>query len=256
LVMTTLASLIHWRAALILCGTAGLTVMAILYRHRNLLVCAPAPAEVNQPDGPPARPGYLSAFASPVFILGFAYFALTSFSSSGVQTLGITAFLTGYAFTLPVATAAVTAYLLGNAGGVVVGGGLADLTQRHHLVAMSGMITASAAMFIVSARGGSAPLLTLLMGAAGLAYGVTQPSRDIIIRKAAAGAGLGSVFGFVYSGFDFGSGVSPLIFGAFIDGGMPHAIFLTIAIALALAAPTVMQVRRRAEAGRRAWKRG
>jgi hypothetical protein len=50
----------------------------------------------------------------------------------------------------------------------------------------------------------------------------------------------------VYSGFDLGSSTAPLIFGALIDHQAPHAVFLIVALAFALAAPTVMQVRRRA----------
>ncbi|HYM04078.1 MAG TPA: hypothetical protein VET85_14090, partial [Stellaceae bacterium] len=62
---------------------------------------------------------------------------------------------------------------------------------------------------------------------------------------AAAGAGMGSVFGFVYSGFDLGSSTAPLLFGALIDHAMPHAVFIVVACAFALAIPAVMQVQHR-----------
>jgi hypothetical protein len=66
--------------------------------------------------------------------------------------------------------------------------------------------------------------------------------------KAVAGVGLGSAFGFVYSGFDLGSAVAPLLLGLFIDRQMPHAVFLAVAATFALAAPAVLRVRR-SEAG-------
>jgi len=65
------------------------------------------------------------------------------------------------------------------------------------------------------------------------------------VRKAAAGIGTGSVFGFVYSGFDLGSSTAPLLFGMLLDHNAPQAVFVAIAISFALGVPTVMQVRQR-----------
>jgi FSR family fosmidomycin resistance protein-like MFS transporter len=67
----------------------------------------------------------------------------------------------------------------------------------------------------------------------------------VLVRRAAAGIGTGSVFGFVYSGFDLGSSTAPLLFGALLDHSASHAVFLAIGASFALAAPTVMQVRQR-----------
>lgn len=243
MVITTIAAFGNWRIALIICGIAGLAVAVILYANRSLLVCKATRAEAPPAGVIPIRAGYLNAIWSPVIVMGFAYFALTSFCGQGVQTFGITSFISGYDFTLPIATLAVTAYLIGNPIGIVAGGFLADRTQKHHRVAMSGMIFGSTLMLFVTSLNGVALIIVPVMVLAGMAYGITQPSRDIIIRKAAAGKGLGSVFGFVYAGFDLGSATAPLIFGTLIDNHEPHAVFLTIAIALALAALTVRQVR-------------
>ena len=140
---------------------------------------------------------------------------------------------------------AVTACLVGNAVGIVAGGVLADRTTKHHRVATSGMIVASVMMFLISGVHGFTGIVISAMVVAGMAYGITQPSRDIIIRQAAPDGGLGRVFGFVYSGFDLGSATAPLVFGTILDHHAPHAVFMTIATTLALAAFTVMQVRRR-----------
>ncbi|MHB9097666.1 MAG: MFS transporter [Syntrophales bacterium] len=244
-VVTTIATLVNWRIALVVCGTAGFAVAAILVAGRSQLVCRPRRMETSPAGGAPQRSGYLGPLLSPVIVMGFAYFALTSFASQGVQTFGIASFIAGYGFTLPFATFAVTAYLVGNSIGIVAGGVLADRTSRHHRVAMSGMIVASVLMLLIAFLKGFALIIVPAMVVAGMAYGVTQPSRDIIIRQAAAGGGLGTVFGFVYSGFDLGSATAPLLFGTLLDQHAPHAVFLSIAAALALAAFTVVQVRRR-----------
>jgi MFS family permease len=187
----------------------------------------------------------MALISSPVVITGFFFFALISFSGLGIQSFGIAAFVAGYGLTLPLATAAVAAYLIGSTSGMILGGFLADRTDRHHRVAVIGMTTGAAFMLLVAyAEGGIAILLPLLF-AAGIAYGATQPSRDVLIRRAASGSGLGSVFGFVYSGFDLGSSTAPLLFGALLDHDMPRAVFLAVAIAMVLGTPMVLQVRRR-----------
>ncbi len=244
-VVTIIATFGNWRIALAVCGVAGFVVAAILFANRSLLVCASKRTEASPAGSAPKQTRYLGALLSPVILMGFAYFALTSFSGQGVQTFGITSFIVGYGFMLRVATLAVTAYLVGNAVGIVAGGVLADRTNKHHRVAMSGMTIASALMFLVSGMHGFAEIVVPMMVVAGMAYGITQPSRDIIIRQAAPGGGLGSVFGFVYSGFDLGSATAPLLFGTILDHHAPHAVFMTIATTLALAAFTVMRVRRR-----------
>lgn len=244
--VTTIATLVHWRIALAVCGAAGFAVAAILVAGRSRLICRPKHTEASPAGGAPQTTGYLGALLSPVIVMGFAYFALTSFASQGVQTFGIASFIAGYGFTLAAATFAVTAYLVGNAIGIVAGGVLADRTSRHHRVAMSGMIVAGILMLVITLLKGFALVIVPPMVLAGMAYGVTQPSRDIIIRQAAAGGGLGTVFGFVYSGFDLGSATAPLLFGTLLDRHAPRAVFLSIATALALAAFTVVRVRRRA----------
>jgi MFS transporter, FSR family, fosmidomycin resistance protein len=126
----TVATLSNWHMALILCGLLGFAVAASLIFNRRLFVCHSArPATPSIGEAPP-RSGYLNVLLSPVFLMGFAYFTLTSFSNSGMQTFAISALVMGYTFALPVATLAVTAYLVGNAVGVIIGGFLADRTQQ------------------------------------------------------------------------------------------------------------------------------
>jgi MFS family permease len=110
---------------------------------------------------------------------------------------------------------------------------------------MAGMAVVSALMLLMTGVPALALVIIPVMTIAGVANGITGPSRDVLIRRSASGAGMGSVFGFVYSGFDLGSCTAPLLFGALLDHRAPHAVFLAIAIAFALAVPTVMQVRRR-----------
>jgi len=247
--VATLAAYGNWRLALGVVGVAGLVVALVLYVNRHLLIYAQVPsvrpAEAGQP-----HLAYLKMVGSPVVLMAFAYFAMTAFAGSGIQTFSITALVSGYGVALRLATLGLTGYLVGSAGGMVLGGFLADRTRHHHRVAMSGITVAGTLMLLMSAIAGHALAVVPVMMLAGVANGITAPSRDVLIRRAAVGAGMGSVFGFVYSGFDLGSSTAPLLFGALLDRQAPHAVFVAIACAFALAVPTVMQVQHRAAARR------
>jgi MFS family permease len=81
------------------------------------------------------------------------------------------------------------------------------------------------------------------MGATGFCMGVTQPSRDLIVRAATPPRAAGKVFGFVYSGLDLGSTITPLAFGFLLDRGTPRAVFACSAALMVLTALTVLRVR-------------
>jgi len=250
-----------WRVALLLAGAIGLTIAAVLHLQRPVLLYVKSAVDQKNVGASTEhaakhqRPaGYFKIVSSPVVLLAFAYFALTAVAGTGVQTFAVTALSEGYGLALRLATFGLSAYLIGSACGMVAGGFLADRTDKHHRVAMTGLAIVAAIMFLIAGTTGLGAATVPLLFLAGFSGGVTAPSRDVLIRRAAAGkgAGTGSVFGFVYSGLDLGSSLGPLLFGALVDHHAPHLVFLAIGVGFALAAPTVMQVqstaRRRAAA--------
>ena len=243
--MTLVAALANWRIALIAAGIVGLAIAALVHSNRAILAYDTSRIAASQAGIGRRSLRYLDIIGTPVVVLAFAYFALTAFGGTGIQTFAIAALTSGYGLALDVATLGLTAYLIANSLGLALGGFLADRTHNHHRVAMSGMIVASTMVLMVVGLAKYPPLIVAVLVVAGVAYGLTAPSRDVLIRQAASGAGMGRVFGFVYSGFDLGSSTAPLVFGALVDHQAPHAVFFVVAAALALAAPTVMQVRRR-----------
>ncbi len=50
------------------------------------------------------------------------------------------------------------------------------------------------------------------------------------------------MFGFVYSGLDFGGAVTPPMLGLFLDRGQPRMVFVLAAVALALTIGTALKV--------------
>jgi MFS family permease len=88
--------------------------------------------------------------------------------------------------------------------------------------------------------------LAAVMGLAGFFQGATAPSRDMLVRAATPPGASGKVFGFVYSGLDLGSSLTPLAFGLLLDRGEPRVIFLAVAVLMLATIVTVVQVRRSA----------
>jgi MFS transporter, FSR family, fosmidomycin resistance protein len=241
--VTAIAAYGGWRTALVAVGMVGIAVAVLLLMQHALLEAR----QLRSGEGKPAArsSSYLAVIGAPVVLMAFGYFAMTAFAGSGMQTFAITALTSGYGLSLHTATLGLTGYLVGAASGITLGGFLADRTRHHHRVAMSGIATAALLIFAVASLPGLGALVVPLMAMAGVANGITGPSRDVLVRRAAAGIGTGSVFGFVYSGFDLGSSTAPLLFGALVDHQVAQGVFLAIAGAFALAVPTVMQVQQR-----------
>src|SRR4029453_10754377 len=167
-------------------------------------------------------------------LAAFAYFALLATSLIGIQTFAVTTLVTLYDAPLALATGALTAFLLGSSGGVLVGAFLAAHTRRHDLVAAAGMSTGAVLALALATGALALPALPVVMAIAGFALGMTSPPRDPS----------GKVYGFVYSGLDLGSSLTPLLFGWLLDRGEPRAVFVVSAVFMLLTITTVVQVRR------------
>jgi MFS family permease len=234
-----LASAFGWRAALVILGAIGLGVFAMLYVNRSLLGARVQPA-------PPAQASTKRRFEillqGPVLAC-FAFFSLLAMALVGVQTFGPTALNALHGIPLALATSSVTAYMAGGVAGILLGGFVAGWTARHDIVAGGGLVAAMLFMAML-ATGIPAWAVMPLMAAAGFSIGVTNPSRDLIVRAATPAGASGRVYGFVYSGLDLGAFIAPLALGTFLDRGEPRLVFVAIAVCLLLTILTVVQVGR------------
>lgn len=159
-------------------------------------------------------------------VLGLTvFFTLLALSHSAMYSFAIVALLAGHGVTLTVATAAVTAYLAGSAVGVLVGGPLADRTRRHGDVAAAGFAISAVISLAIAVFDLPVVLLITAMGVVGVVIGMVQPSRDMLVRRAAPPGAAGRVFGIVSTGFNIGGIFGPLLFGWLMDSGAPRWIF-------------------------------
>jgi MFS family permease len=239
-----LGSVIGWRQALVVLGALGLIALAALATQRHILASRPHGMEAPRHS----LAGSMDLFRQSPILLCFAYFAVLTLASIGIQTFAATALNAAYAVPLALATSALTAYLLGSTAGILAGGFLAAHTGRHDRVAAAGLFAGGALMLLVGAVPTSAAWAMPLFACTGFALGATGPSRDMIVRGATPRGASGRVYGFVYSGLDLGATFAPVAAGALLDHHEPRALFVAVAVCLFLAIGTVLQVRRSVKA--------
>jgi len=245
--MIMLAALAGWRGALVLAGLFGLLVMLALSTQWNSLAEDVLPkkkrAEPRPPEAAPERSGLALLFSKPM-ILFFLFFATISMTSTGMQAFSVSALVTLHNIPLAVASTALTVYLFCLAGGILVGGQIADRTARHDLVAAAVFVLTIVFSVILALISLPVLILTALMVVMGLGQGIIRPARDMMLRAAAPKGSVGKVFGFVSAGISTGSAIAPIPFGLMLDAGRPDWVFYLMAIFMGIALITVLLPKR------------
>jgi MFS family permease len=237
-----MAAAAGWRGALLGAAAIGALVIALLAVQRDAIQVEPADA--RRSGGGDGLLADIRTLASVPILMCFGYFILVSVAFIAMQNFGIASTMALYGVSGALASAALTAYLLGGAAGILTGGVVAAHTPRHDRVAIYGMACSAAFMLMIAAAWLPAAMLPPLCAAAGFASGVTNPSRDLIVRATTPPGSTGKVYGFVYSGLDVGSMVTPVFFGWLLDGGRPSAVFYSVVVSAILTIATVLQLPR------------
>ena len=242
--MIGIAQAWDWRVAVICAGLIGLAIVAAFMIWGADLADEPTTTTDHDQVGMGKLSENIAMLFSTTIISCFLYFAFLAAALIGIQSFGMPAMVDLYGMTLAEAGRAVTGFLLGTAGGIFFGGIAADRTNRHDRIAIAGMITSSLFVLFIVMNNFSAVMILTLFVCAGIASGVTTPSRDMLVRAATPKGASGRVFGFVYSGLDLGSAAIPVALGVALDQGHPEVVFYSVAGFLAITALTVLQVRR------------
>ncbi|MBO0763387.1 MAG: MFS transporter [Hyphomicrobiaceae bacterium] len=207
-------------------GSSLLAAGAIAWAVAAGVFLTPAAPQRRQAARPAAAAKEQIADILTPTVLGLAlFFTLLALSHAAMYSFSIPALMAGHGVSSGFATAALTAYLAVSAVGVLVGGQLADRTERHGLLAAGGFGLSALIALAIAVAPLPAPALVVAMGLTGFLFGIIQPSRDMLVRKAAPPGAAGRVFGIVSTGFNVGGIVGPLLFGWLMDLGAPRAIF-------------------------------
>ncbi len=240
-VMYFLDSMFGWVGAALIGAMPGLLLAALVWLHRDELV--DHRVKVRAAAGGHATTPTLSLFLQPAILLCMVYFALLSANTTGIQQFAVPAWASMFGISENYAALCLIVFIVGSAGGVLVGGLFADRVRRHDRVATLGLLAAAAFTVPIATQAVTPALLLPLLALGGAAGGLTNPSRDMIVRSATPPGASGKVFGFVYSGLDVGSFLAPPVFGFLMSAGIPSIIFW-IAVALYIVnAVLVMAIR-------------
>ncbi|WP_151638358.1 MFS transporter [Noviherbaspirillum aerium] len=255
-ILVPLAGLFGWRMALLAAAGIAFAVLALLFIFRETLATEQDTQNMlNKQDARSSGKRAASAGASasnhshalafmriPAIWMCFAFFLITALAIGGVQSFSASSLRELYGVSLAMATAAYTAYMLASAAGMIWGGFLATKTTRHERTIAMGFAASGLFAFLI-ASGIVSPLASVvLMAAVGFGSGIAGPSRDLLIRAAAPKNATGRVYGVVYSGIDIGLAVSPLLFGALMDGSHPAWVFIGIGVFQCMALLTAIGV--------------
>ncbi|MHA1567993.1 MAG: MFS transporter [Alphaproteobacteria bacterium] len=242
--MLFVATQADWRAAVAVAGILGLLFAGAMFWWRDLLETGHVSNEPDRTEDAGKKSGLGLLTTLPILLL-LAFFTLNSLGGGGIQNFSVVAMMDLYGATLGQANAALTGYLIAGGAGVLVGGYLADRTNRHELLTV---ICLGAGCIMVAVAG--FPELTIAGGTAAVALGgfligIIGPSRDIMVRKLSPRNSIGTAFGIVTTGFTVGGIVAPFIYGVVNDLGRPELVYFIGATFQVLAILTVLDMRRR-----------
>ena len=225
-----LALLMGWRGALLLVGLLGLPVVAtILWQSRIL---ADQGREPRRRAASPASGARLLGSRS--VLMFFAFFMVSSMAGAGISSWLITILHQVHGLAIAAASSALTGYMVGMIGGVLVGGWVADRTDRHLPFVVILTITA-AALLLLTGIVSLAELPTVgVLFVAGVMTGASRTPRDVMVKDAAPPGQIGKVFGFVSSGMSLGGAIMPVPYGMIIDAGRPELVLVVVAALLLL----------------------
>ncbi len=246
LIMIPLAGLVGWRLAIVCVGLAGIIILILMIIQASHLDDRTVLQEKikDQHQRKRGLRAGIDLIISMPMVMMFLFYAMSATATSGIMSFSIPANVSLHGIEKNVASFALTAHLVAGAVGVLVGGWLADFTNRHNLVASISIVMMG--VFVILLAFDLASFFVIVaMILAGVFYGISAPSRDILIKKASPTGGAGVAFGFTSSGMSVGNVTGPLICGWIMDGGRPETIFTLLAAILLVSVVTVVLTRPR-----------
>ena len=214
-----------WRPTLLALGLLGVPVVLAILLQSRILQDQARPKKGKAPVG-------REVLLSRTMLMFFAFFLLSSMAGSGIQAFLITTLDQLWGTPLAIASLALTGYVTGATGGVLVGGWYADRYSRHFTF-VTGLTALSIVLFLAM---GLLPLpdavLPFVALVAGGALGASRTPRDVMVKNAAPPGQIGKVFGFISSGLPLGSAITPVPFGMMLDHGLAWMVLPTVALLL------------------------
>jgi MFS family permease len=234
--MVAIASIADWRIAFLSAAVVEALILLTLWLGRARLIddvqarreeSQASHAQKNPGGAPMSTFGFLKL---PVVWLCWIFFFFSMAATTGLQSFAPTALFKIYDIAVSSGNYYLTLMSMGGAGGMLLGGYLASkLKVPERIITIC--FTVNIVMGLLLATGLiPIELIVIAFIVIGLGLGIAAPSRDLMIRSATPSGSSGRVYGIVYSGIDLGAAMSPLIFGIFLDVGLPKLLFIGVAL--------------------------
>ena len=226
-IMLGLVLVLDWSEAVSVAGLVGLLFVAFAALFRDSLgddAIRVAPGGTGK-TAIASRPSVVRLLASPPVLMFLLFFTALATGTAGIHAFAVVALVELYDASLPVANAQLTGYFAAAAVGVLIGGVVADRVKDHEGLAALCFVASAAFLGVIALK--LLPLEWVIIPMLGSAVTVAMmsPSRDLMVRKICPPGTIGTVFGFVTTGFSVGAAVGPPIFGYVADIGRPDLIF-------------------------------
>ena len=223
-VTAALTLLIGWRATLLTVGLVGIPVaLAIVWQSRILSDQKHAARATATDAAASAR-----MLLSPSIMLFFGFFMVSSMAGAGVQSWLITVLHGTHGLSIEAASSALTGFMVGTMSGVLVGGWVADRTDRHFTFVMVLTLVGSVLMLVVNSVDLPQVTTVALLFLTGHLIGASRTPRDVMVKDAAPPGQIGKVFGFVSAGLALGGAIMPVPYGMLIDAGHPRLVLMLV----------------------------
>lgn len=216
--------LIGWRATLLSVGLVGIPVaLAIVWQSRILADQKRMPQAAAS-----GAAGGAKMLFSPSIMLFFGFFMTSSMAGAGVQSWLITVLHSTHGLTIEAASTALTAFMVGTMSGVLVGGWVADRTDRHFSFVLALTLAGSALMLLVNLAPLPQVAMLAMLFVTGHLIGASRTPRDVMVKDAAPPGQIGKVFGFVSAGLALGGAIMPVPYGLLIDAGHANLVLVLV----------------------------
>lgn len=229
LAMAAIGTFAGWRVAIVTAGIVGLVIFACLWGGSREFRDSTHERKESGRDQETVAESLKSLVAAPI-VLCWCFFLIVAMGQIGLQTFSPTLLEKIYGLDLETGGSFVTVMLFAVTAGVLAGGWIADRFRKPDQVVLYGYSTAVLAVLAIWHYDLATWQFYAAFALIGFMYGIAFPSREMLVRAATPKGASGRVFGFVYSGMDVGSATTPILFGWFVDTGIPRAAFLCVAI--------------------------
>jgi MFS family permease len=238
-VIVALDAWLGWRGALATVGLVGVPVVGAILWQSRILADQPKPraATTGGPTG-------IALLASLPMLMFFLFMLTSAMAGGALQAFLITTLAKLWGTPIAIGSAALTGYMAGATAGVLAGGWVTDRHPARVLgFTLASTVACALLVLLVGLVRLPDPLLVGTVFAAGIILGASRTPRDIMIKDAAPPGEIGKVFGFVSAGLPLGMAVTPVPFGALLDGGRPDLVLPLVAAILLASCLTLLVAR-------------